>query len=268
MQSFIQSGAVFLAVEVALLLLAAFMAVVAVAVWAKKRRRRWRLSRQMRSRELPRPGAQASTPSLGGRRTDLVTDEEWQSFREVKAGITGQKGEAAVAGALALLGVPALHNVILADSRGLTQIDHVVLGPDAIIVIETKTYSGFIEGDLHGEEWTQYHSQGAAHTVFWSPVRQNHRHRSAVLEIVAELAVPVRGYVMSAGKGRFCDALVGIVVPLEHLATIFLSIGATRTDLQALRSAWDRLVLAAHAGEARRAEHLDGVRAKHGLVAQ
>ena len=52
------------------------------------------------------------------KRTTLVTDEEWRAFGEVKAGITGAKGEDAVARELARLGRTALHDVILSDSRG------------------------------------------------------------------------------------------------------------------------------------------------------
>ena len=101
-------------------------------------------------RQHGKPSISPSTPPVSKRRrTNLVTDEEWQAFQEVKAGITGQKGETAVARQLALLGAPALHDVILADRSGLTQIDHLVLGPDAILVLETKTYAGFIEGGLN-----------------------------------------------------------------------------------------------------------------------
>ena len=48
------------------------------------------------------------------------------TFRAFKAGITGAKGEASVCEALATLGAPALHDVIVRDQRGLTQIDHLV----------------------------------------------------------------------------------------------------------------------------------------------
>ena len=47
----------------------------------------------------------------------------WSTFRAFKAGLTGEKGENLVMAALAELGVPALHDVILRDNRGLTQID-------------------------------------------------------------------------------------------------------------------------------------------------
>jgi hypothetical protein len=247
-----------------LLAIMALVVLVVFLVSARPRKRRGRPYRRQH-REAPRRGA-APQPS-SRRRTNLVTDDEWQAFREVKAGITGQKGEAAVARQLARLGASALHDVILADSNGLTQIDHLVLGRDAILVLETKTFSGFIAGGPHSPEWTQYLAQGATRTNFQNPLRQNYRHCSATVEIVGDPSVLVRGYVVSAGKARFGDTLAGIVVDVDNLADIFIPDDSRRADGNALRLAWERLTVAAQAGEARRAEHLAGVRAKRGLAA-
>jgi len=239
--------------------------VVVVFVLSARPRKRHGLSYRRQHREVRRRGA-APQPS-SRRRTNLVTDDEWRAFREVKAGITGQKGEAAVARHLAHLGASALHDVILEDSRGLTQIDHLVLGLDAILVLETKTFSGVIAGGLHSREWTQYLAQGTTRTNFQNPLRQNHRHCAAAVEIVGDPAVLVRGYVVSAGKAWFGDTLAGVVVDIDNLADIFIPDDSRRADRNALRLAWGRLVVAAQAGEARRADHLAGLRAKRGLAA-
>jgi hypothetical protein len=246
-----------------LLVISALVVVVFVlSAWPRKRHGRSyrRQHREVRRREAaPQPSSR--------RRTNLVTDDEWRAFREAKAGITGQKGEAAVARHLAHLGASALHDVILEDSRGLTQIDHLVLGLDAILVLETKTFSGVIAGGLHSREWTQYLAQGTTRTNFQNPLRQNHRHCAAAVEIVGDPAVLVRGYVVSAGKAWFGDTLAGVVVDIDNLADIFIPDDSRRADRNALRLAWGRLVVAAQAGEARRADHLAGLRAKRGLAA-
>jgi len=247
-----------------LLVISALVVVVVFVLSARPRKRRGRPCRRQH-REVRRRGA--SPQPSNRRRTNLVTDDEWRAFREVKAGITGQKGEAAVARHLAHLGASALHDVILEDSRGLTQIDHLVLGLDAIVVLETKTFSGVIAGGLHSQEWTQYLAQGTTRTNFQNPLRQNHRHCAAAVEIVGDPAVLVRGYVVSAGKAWFGDTLAGVVVDIDNLADIFIPDDSRRADRNALRLAWGRLVVAAHAGEARRAEHLAGLRVQRGLAA-
>jgi hypothetical protein len=249
------------------LLAVAIVVMVAVALFARFHRRKGRSTGHTVAREAPGFRDAPRKHARAGGRTDLVTEAEWAAFREVKSGITGQKGEMAVGRALALLGVPALHDVILADSRGLTQIDHLVLGPDAIIVLETKTYSGFITGSLHSQEWTQHLAGGATRTNFQNPFRQNHRHCLATLEIVGDPNVVVRGYVVSAGKAKLADALVGVVVQINNLSDILIPNNGPLADQNALLLAWERLVVAARADEARRAEHLEGVRAKRGLAA-
>jgi hypothetical protein len=238
---------------------------VALLLPTRQRRRRGRAYRRQHREALRSSGAPRTNSRR--RRPNLATDEEWRAFREVKAGITGQKGEAAVVRQLAHLGASALHDVILEDSRGLTQIDHLVLGLDAILVLETKTFSGFIAGGLHSQEWTQYLAQDTTRTNFQNPLRQNYRHCAATVEIVGDPTVLVRGYVVSAGKARFSDTLAGFVVDLDNLADILVPDDSQRADRNALRLAWERLTAAAQAGEARRAKHLADVRAKRGLAA-
>jgi hypothetical protein len=247
------------------LLAAAFVLLAVFMALGTPRRRRGPRSASA-GRKGVRTSASAPTASKR-RRTNLVTDEEWQAYRGVLAGITGQMGETAVARQIAFLRAPALHDVILSDSRGLTQVDHLVLGWDAILVLETKTYSGFITGKLDSREWSQHFGQGSTRTSFQNPIRQNHRHRMAAAEIIGNPSVPVRGYVVSAGKARFCDELVGVVVELPNLPSILMAGDRRQADQAALRAAWDCLRAAAQAGEARRAEHLAEIRAKHGIAA-
>ena len=247
-------------------LMLALVAFVAFLVSAKSRKQ----NRPSSRRPVGRGGwtsAAAPKPAGNRRRTNLVSDDEWQTFREIKAGITGQKGETEVARQLALLGAPALHDVILEDSRSLTQIDHLVLGLDAILVLETKTYAGFIAGGLDSQRWTQYLAGGTTRSDFQNPVRQNYRHCSAASEIIGDASVHVRGYVVSAGKAKFSDGLIGTVVPVDSLSDVFLPSDGPRVDQNALRQAWERLTVAAQAGESRREEHLSSVRARQGRAA-
>ncbi len=104
--------------------------------------------------------------------------------------LIGRGGERAVRLALARLGLPALHDVVLADALGHTQIDHLVRTTQGIVVIETKTFSGWITGTLYSAEWTQRLAGGHVRHRFQNPVRQNHRHE--VLETVP-IPVPALG---------------------------------------------------------------------------
>ena len=68
-----------------------------------------------------------------------------------------------------------IFNDLLFDSNGRsTQIDHVVVSPYGVFVIETKGYKGWILGGENSEYWTQtiYKSKHQ----FYNPIKQNEGH--------------------------------------------------------------------------------------------
>ena len=201
------------------------------------------------------------------RRTTFVDEQTWVTFNEFKAGITGRKGESAVARALAALGHQALHDVILADLFGVTQVDHIVRAPDAILVIETKTYGGHITGSPEGGEWLQHLVNGEVRHAFQNPARQNHRHCRAVEAALAGYDVPVVVAIVSAGSATFCAELEGMVVPIDRLGDLFRPLPPRAHDAAALERAWHQLVAAVAAAEPRREEHHEAVRRRRNGLA-
>lgn len=67
-----------------------------------------------------------------------------------------------------------LHNVTLNTLDGTTQIDHVVLSPYGIFVLETKNMSGWIFGSEKQAKWTQKLYKRTF--KFQNPLRQNYKH--------------------------------------------------------------------------------------------
>lgn len=68
-----------------------------------------------------------------------------------------------------------IFNDLLFESNGYsTQIDHIVVSPYGVFVIETKGYKGWILGGENSEYWTQtiYKSKHQ----FYSPIKQNAGH--------------------------------------------------------------------------------------------
>ena len=63
---------------------------------------------------------------------------------------------------------------MLKVSEGKTsQIDHVVINPRGVFVIETKNYSGRIYGSENQLEWTQVLSYGRVKHKLYNPPRVN-----------------------------------------------------------------------------------------------
>lgn len=105
-----------------------------------------------------------------------------------------------------------LHDVMLpAPDGGTTQIDHIVLSPGGIFVIETKSWGNdalrgrggcWIFGGERDREWTVSYP-GAHRYRFQNPLRQNFKHIAVLSE---GLGLPLdcfRSIVAFAGTARF-----------------------------------------------------------------
>ena len=87
-----------------------------------------------------------------------------------------------------------LNDILLPTHYGTTQIDHIVVSPYGIFVIETKNYKGWIFGHENSEEWKQS-LLGKKRFWGWSseqhklrnPIRQNAAHARAVKAILKEI---------------------------------------------------------------------------------
>ena len=78
-----------------------------------------------------------------------------------------------------------INNCTLADeANGSTQIDHIILSPYGIFVLESKNYSGWIFGEEKQKQWTQVLYQKKY--TFQNPLLQNYKHVK-VLEKLLEI---------------------------------------------------------------------------------
>ncbi len=74
------------------------------------------------------------------------------------------------------------NNVTIPDGeQGTTQIDHILISPYGVFIIETKNYTGWIFGGVRQKQWTQKSYKKSY--KFQNPLHQNYKH-SKVLEMV------------------------------------------------------------------------------------
>ncbi len=79
-----------------------------------------------------------------------------------------------------------LNNVTVRTSNDeTTQIDHIVVAPHGIYVIETKRFQGKIFGKLREAEWVQ--AIGGRKYHFLNPFFQNHLHTQTISEIMPSI---------------------------------------------------------------------------------
>ncbi|MGI4801972.1 MAG: nuclease-related domain-containing protein [Janthinobacterium lividum] len=216
-----------------------------------------RASRPRRWGDRRPPQRQAERPVAGAK-------PAWAIAREKRAVAEGKRGEELVQRALHELQLPALHDIMLEDDKGPTQVDHLVKTPWGVAVLETKHYSGFIFGNPSGAMWTQRFCRGDEiyDTEFRSPVRQNYRHTKAVEHVIKGLGVSVEGFVVFSSSATIGDTVKDSVVSPSELGQKLWALDRPRAEPANLEIAWTRLQQVSIRAEGRRGEHLAMVKAR------
>lgn len=94
-----------------------------------------------------------------------------------------------------------LNDVMLQTEKGTSQIDHIVISPYGIFVIETKNYRGWIHGNEYSDYWTQSIYQKKIR--FRNPIKQNWGHIVVLKELLKEYAdVPFYSIIVFAGSAE------------------------------------------------------------------
>lgn len=130
--------------------------------------------------------------------------------------IRGDLGEQSVSLTIRGMGLSIQNDVTIQGKTGLTQIDHLVLTRSAIVVLETKNYSGYLydKGRGQGGGWLQRFPSGKQNNLH-NPLDQNYGHIKSVGTIVP--GVPVTGFVVLAGSARFPSGAPEGVLMLRDL---------------------------------------------------
>jgi restriction system protein len=181
--------------------------------------------------------------------------------------VKGRIGEASVKRAVLQKLDPQLyrhyHDLYLArpDGRGTTQIDHVVVSPYGIFVIETKNYKGWIFGSEKQRQWTQQIYRNKSR--FQNPLHQNHLHVRALMALLNLPENRFRPVVVFAGEATFKTEMPPNVIN-RGLISWIKNHTATVLDppmLETVHQSLSSLVLSTDKKEASRA-HLAGIQTR------
>lgn len=93
------------------------------------------------------------------------------------------------------------HNVIVPTPNGTTQIDHLLVSPFGLFVIETKNIKGWIFGSEQQRKWTQT-IYGKKYS-FQNPLHQNYRHTKCLAEHLGLDSGVVHSVVFFIGECTF-----------------------------------------------------------------
>ncbi|WP_223807938.1 nuclease-related domain-containing protein [Marinobacter sp. R17] len=94
-----------------------------------------------------------------------------------------------------------IRNVTLPTEDGTTQIDHIIVSPYGVFVVETKNMKGWIFGSAKQRYWTQKiykHSQ-----KFQNPLHQNYKHVKTIQALLGLGDAQVHSVVVFVGDATF-----------------------------------------------------------------
>lgn len=131
-----------------------------------------------------------------------------------------------------------INDLILVNAGKSSQIDHIVINPRGIFVIETKNYSGEIYGSESQHEWTQVLAYGKVKNKLYNPLKQNATHVYNVKKIVGKL--PVYSLVVFVQNNTHHIDANG-VIPLSALRTTLQS-GNTILGAHEMQTAYNLLL--------------------------
>lgn len=117
----------------------------------------------------------------------------WRLGKQVKSLQGGRKGEAVVASVLENLpdGYVVVNDVWVSHGKRRCQIDHLVMGPSGVFVIEDKNWKGEVTGRVDDREWLQRKSDTVVRLP--NPIRQAASHAYTVRGLLNKNALRVFG---------------------------------------------------------------------------
>ncbi len=93
------------------------------------------------------------------------------------------------------------HNLIIPSKNGTTQIDHLLVSPFGVFIIETKNFKGWIFGSYQQSNWMQI-IFGYKYP-FQNPIRQTFRQRKLLAEYLEISETFIHVVIFFAGRCRF-----------------------------------------------------------------
>ena len=82
-----------------------------------------------------------------------------------------------------------LNNCTLPDQNdGTTQIDHILISPYGVFIVETKNYTGWIFGNARQKQWTQKIYKKSY--KFQNPLHQNYKHIKVLEMVLSDVVDP------------------------------------------------------------------------------
>jgi hypothetical protein len=140
------------------------------------------------------------------------------------------------------IGYQAAHQVLVPDGMGgFIHIDHLLLTPRGVLVLDTRRVAGLIFGGDQMSDWTVM-GRGRRFT-FDNPQPALYDRIAAVKALVGD--VPVEGRLLFSNIGKFTKGKPKYVLMLDGIEVEFPAVDRTQTafpEFAGYTEAWNRLI--------------------------
>ena len=102
------------------------------------------------------------------------------------------------------------HDVIIPSRNGTTQIDHLLVSPYGLFIVETKNRKGWIFGSENQPKWTQT-LYGKKYS-FQNPIRQTFRQKKILSEFLGLKESMIQSVIYFVGDSKFKTQLPANVI--------------------------------------------------------
>jgi Nuclease-related domain len=139
------------------------------------------------------------------------------------------------------IGYQAAHQVLVPDGMGgFIHIDHLLLTPRGILLLDTRRVAGLIFGGDQMSDWTV---MGRRRYTFDNPQPALYDRIAAVKALVGE--VPVEGRLLFSNLGKFTKGKPKYVLMLDGIEVEFPAVDRDQTtfpQFEDYTAAWNRLI--------------------------
>ena len=150
------------------------------------------------------------------------------------------------------------HDVIIPSSNGTTQVDHILVSPFGLFIVETKNRKGWIFGSETQSTWTQVVYKNKY--TFQNPLRQTHRHKKVLSKYLDLNESNIETVVFFNGDSKFKTELPSNVLSygLGSYIKQFNDIVLSDTEIQRICG-----LLIDTEGKISKQEHLQSLHDRH-----
>ncbi|MEW6766355.1 MAG: nuclease-related domain-containing protein [Pseudomonadota bacterium] len=154
---------------------------------------------------------------------------------------TPEKAGARVSAVLSASGLPYIRDVVVPDQiGGYTEIPHLLLTPDGILVLESQYFTGIVHSSAFTKNWTRF--EGDQRHVFGNPLHRQRELADTLDKMIQgeRVGVGVETRFVITGPVRFAKEIPGGILSEAQLQS-FLATRARQIPARQ-RAVWEVLL--------------------------